>query len=129
MTSTKKACLVLAIALSGCQPERDDWMIFGASEGPQFNETYSYKKDSIEAFEAKSNASGASRIVSIVDNRSKSTRVRFWHILKEDCKSGYGKVVSTEIDGKAWVNTYDYAQGDGSIVSTGAEILCDSLTK
>lgn len=68
-------------------------------------------------------------IVSIVDNRSKQTRVRFWHLLKADCVSGYGKVVSTEIDGKTWVNTYDYAEGDGSIVSEGAAILCDFLTK
>ena len=129
MSSAKKACIALAIAVAGCQPDRGDWVVFGASESPQFNETYSYKKDSIEAFETNSHEPGGAMIVSIVDNRSKNTSVRFWHILKADCTSGYGKIVSTEIDGKTWVNTYDYAQGDGSIVSTGAEILCASLTK
>ena len=129
MTSAQKASLVFAIGLAGCQPDRGDWIVFGASESPQFNETYSYKKNSIEAFETKSHKPGGAMIVSIVDNRSKSTRVRFWHILKADCTAGYGKIVSTEIDGKTWVNTYEFAQGDGSIVSAGAEILCDSLTK
>ncbi len=71
MNSAAKACTVLVIGLAGCQQNESDWIVFGTSDSPQFNETYSYQARSVEVFETKSKELAGVMIVSILDNRSK----------------------------------------------------------
>lgn len=62
-------------------------------------------------------------LVRTKDKRSSSTQFEKNYVTLADCELGYGKLVTTDLDGKAKYST-DFVLEGGNVASTLAEALC-----
>lgn len=98
----------------------DGWTdVFSRSD----SEEYLAKTGSFEVTTTKGGDEVASVIGRVKSIKDKTITVEKWYVKTDDCAKGYGKLVTLSVSGEY---KYDnsFAENDGSVGSTIAELIC-----
>ena len=114
------ALALLGLALCGHAIASDEWADISETDGAIFGVK-------IDSFVHTTNK-GGERIGTILgrsySKRSKTIIVEKWYVSLSDCATGYGKLVSLELDG-SYKNEDSFVRGDGSAAATIALFICN----
>jgi opacity protein-like surface antigen len=115
---TKVAVAALLIAFSASAVAAE-WVPLGESDSGSWDGL----AGSVEATTNRAGVKIRAAAGRVFDKKTKSYRFERWYVTVDSCRSGYGKIATTEMNGDFKFET-DFVLGGGSIASALADILC-----